>query len=276
MKTPFPLSVRLFLEQNSVEFGISGNRITIPHKGLTIELISISKDGAPEIKTITSLPKESETPINSTHKEQVITIYEDLWYSKGEVIKNRLLAILGRGEAIFARKCSVAAISAESASKFLDNNHLLGSTRSKYRYGLFYKKYLVAVATFSQSRPMRRESGIISSFEWVRYASAGSARVVGGMGRLMDYFVKEVKPQEIMTYADIDWSYGDVYKKLGFKFAGETKPIEFYVDRETMERVSVKKLRSDRKYRAPEFNEENYILIVNSGNLKFLRTFTLL
>jgi len=99
---------------------------------------------------------------------------------------------------------------------------------------------------------------------------------VGGMGRLMDCFVKEVKPQEIMTYADIDWSYGDVYKKLGFKFAGETKPIEFYVDRETMERVSVKKLRSDRKYRAPEFNEENYILIINSGNLKFLRTFALL
>jgi hypothetical protein len=276
MNTPFPLSVILFLEQNSIEYCFSGNRITILHKGLTIEVISISKDGAPEIETVTSLTKESETPINSTYKEQVITIYEDLWHTKGEVIKNRILAILGRGEAIFARKCTVSAISAESASKFLDKNHLLGSTRSKYRYGLFYKKKLVAVATFSQSRPIRRESGIISSFEWVRYASAGSARVVGGMGRLMDCFVKEVKPQEIMTYADIDWSYGDVYKKLGFKFAGETKPIEFYVDRETMERVSVKKLRSDRKYRAPEFNEENYILIINSGNLKFLRTFALL
>jgi hypothetical protein len=268
--------VRLFLEQNSIKFCFSGNKFTIPHNGLTIELISISKDGAREIDTVTSLAKKSENPTDITHKEQVVTIYEDLWHTKGEVIKSRLLAILGKGEAIFARKCTVAAISAESASKFLDNNHLLGSTKSKYRYGLFYKKNLVAVATFSQSRPMRRESGIISSFEWVRYAGAGSARVVGGMGRLMDCFVKEVKPQEIMTYADIDWSYGDVYKKLGFKFAGETKPIEFYVDRETMERVSVKKLRSDRKYRAPEFNEENYILIVNSGNLKFLRTFALL
>lgn len=276
MNTSFLLSVCSFLESNSVEHSFFGNRITIGHPEVTIKVVSISEDKAKEIEANTSLSNESKSAVNCGHKEQVITIYEDLWQTKNEIIKSRLLATLGRGEVIFARKCTVAAISEEIASKFLDKNHLLGSARCRYRYGLFFKKSLVAVATFSQARPMIRESGVLSSFEWVRYASLGSARVVGGMGRLMDYFVKMAEPQEIMTYADIDWSCGDVYKKLGFKFAGETKPIEFYVHKKTMKRVSVKKIRSDRKYRAPEFNKDDYTLVVNSGNLKFLRTFALL
>ncbi|MDP3436081.1 MAG: hypothetical protein Q8S04_02440 [Bacteroidales bacterium] len=276
MNTSFPLALCSFLESNSVEHSFSGNRITIMHPEVTIKVVSISEDGAKEIEANISLPNESKSAVYSVHKEKVITIYEDLWQTKNEVIKSRLLAILGRGEVIFARKCTVAAISADSASLFLENNHLLGSARCRYRYGLFYKKSLVAVATFSQARPMTRENGVLSSFEWVRYASLGSARVVGGMGRLMDYFVKMVEPQEIMTYADIDWSCGDVYKKLGFKFSELTKPIEFYVHKKNMTRVSLKKIRSDRKYRAPEFNQEDYTLVVNSGNLKFLRTFTIL
>lgn len=276
MNTSFPLALCSFLESNSVEYSFSGSRITILHPTLTIKVVSIREDGAKEIEANTSFQIEIKSAVNSGHKEQVITIYEDLWQAKNEVIKSRLLAILGKGEVIFARKCTVAAISAESASLFLENNHLLGSARCRYRFGLFYKKSLVAVATFSQARPMTRENGVLSSFEWVRYASLGSARVVGGMGRLMDYFVKMVEPQEIMTYADIDWSCGDVYKKLGFKFAGVTNPIEFYVHIKTMKRISVKKIRSDRKYRAPEFNKDDYTLIVNSGNLKFLRTFALL
>jgi len=276
MNTSFHLALCSFLESNSVEFILSGSRVIISHQGLTIKIVSISEDGAREIESNTSFPNEIKSAVNSGHKEQVITIYEDLWQTKNEIIKSRLLATFGRGEVIFARKCTVCVISAESASLFLENNHLLGSARCKYRYGLFYKKSLVAVATFSQARPMTRENGVLSSFEWVRYASLGSARVVGGMGRLMDYFVKMVEPQEIMTYADIDWSCGDVYKKLGFKYTDRTNPIEFYVHKKTMKRVSLKKIRSDRKYRAPEFNQEDYTLVVNSGNLKFLRTFTLL
>lgn len=276
MNTSFLLDLCSFLESNSVEFSFSESRVTITHQRLTIKIVSISEDGAREIEANTSLSNESKLAVSSGHKEQVITIYEDLWQTKNKVIKSRLLAILGKGEVIFARKCTVSVICAESASKFLENNHLLGSASCKYRYGLFYKKSLVAVATFSQARPMTRENGVLSSFEWVRYASLGSARVVGGMGRLLDYFVKIVAPQEIMTYADIDWSCGDVYKKLGFKFTERTKPIEFYVHKKTMTRVSVKKIRSDCKYRAPEFNQEDYTLVVNSGNLKFLRTFTLL
>ena len=77
---------------------------------------------------------------------------------------------------------------------------------------------LVAVAMFSAPRPMERGSKVVQSYEWVRYASIGNYRVVGGMGKLMSFFIGKLSPDEIMSYADKDWSDGDVYKKLGFVY----------------------------------------------------------
>ncbi len=264
MKTSCISGIKYFLEGHSIDCQIYGNFILFKEHDFILNVTEGS------VKT--GEYKDNE----EFAKNRIIRIYEDLWYTKGDIIKNRLLANLNRGGVIFARRCTVNVLDSHTASGFLESNHMLGSSKCRFRYGLYHKNQLVAVATFSQSRPMTRESVVLSSFEWVRYASLGSVRVVGGMGRLLDYFVKTIEPQEIMTYADIDWSNGDAYKKLGFKFVGQTEPIEFYVNKKSMQRVSLKKLRSDRKYRAPEFNKEDYTLIVNSGNLKFIRTFALL
>ncbi|MFA6770511.1 MAG: hypothetical protein WCR71_04990, partial [Bacteroidales bacterium] len=211
-----------------------------------------------------------------------IKIYEDLWFTKGDIIRNRLRALLGKGEVVFARKCRVAKIDVQMAREFLDNNHILGYSRAKYFYALFYSKKLVAVASFSASRPMKRDGRVVNSFEWVRYASLGSSRIVGGMGRLLSIFVEQEKPQEIMSYADLDWGGGNAYKKLGFKLIGKTAPLKFMIDPKTHQRHSLKKLLRDHKYnkeckyRDQELNDKQFILLLNSGNLKFLRSFTFL
>ncbi len=211
-------------------------------------------------------------------KEASITIYEDEWYTKYKLITGRLLANLGRQKTIYARKCVVKKISNDEARVFLEKNHLLGYVKCRYNYGLFLLtakhsssgEELVAVSCFSASRPIERDGQIIDSYEWVRYASVVGFRVVGGMGRLMNLFVEEQSPQEIMSYSDKDWGDGAVYKQLGFEFHSETEPIEFVINTDTYERVSIKKLRSDRKYRAPEQLGSEWISLRNQGNLKFL------
>ena len=75
-------------------------------------------------------------------------------------------------------------------------------------------------------------------------------RVAGGMGKLLNCFVNEQSPQEIMSYADRDWSEGDVYKKLGFRFAGYTPPIDFVINPETFVRISIKKVPCTAQYGA--------------------------
>jgi len=53
--------------------------------------------------------------------------------------------------------------------------------------------------------------------------------VVGGASKLLKYFIKTYSPKRIISYADKDWSIGQLYQKLGFKMVSETKPDYKYI-----------------------------------------------
>ena len=50
------------------------------------------------------------------------------------------------------------------------------------------------------------------------------------MGRLLKTFIKDVQPDDIMSYADLEWSEGKVYEQLGFTLEGPKAPVCFQVD----------------------------------------------
>ena len=129
---------------------------------------------------------------------------------------------------VFARNCTVRRIDKDTAAVFLNDNHRFGDASCRYRYGMFTKRTtgfsetsmpaatLVAVSEFSNARKMRDGS---RSYEWVRYASLKDMRVVGGMGKMLDAFVEEIRPDDVMSYAaDCD---GDAYRVLGFEYEGK-------------------------------------------------------
>ncbi|GEM_PF-625298 len=236
---PFCEDFSAFLQSAGIEFSKENH--------LTFQIMSQN--------SVIRLVEAGFNQVNSLTEESVIiksciTIYEDEWATKRKIIINRLLAIFGRGKTVFARNCSVREISTEQAKMFLDENHMLGYARSRYKYGLCTKKTegdlspdtLVCVATFSEPRIMIRGGVPVESFEWVRYASLDALRVNGGMGKLMSHFIKQIRPAEIMSYADIDWSTGFSYEKLGFKLLERTKPIEFFVERSLMKRYTRQQL----------------------------------
>ncbi len=77
---------------------------------------------------------------------------------------------------------------------------------------------LAAVSQFSASRRMKDGS---RSCEWVRYASLKGYRVQGGMGKMLEHFLEEVAPDDVMSYSDpLSADGGEVYEKLGFKSEG--------------------------------------------------------
>lgn len=142
---------------------------------------------------------------------------------------------LGRLPSIFARNCTVRRIDKGTAAAFLAANHRMGDASARYRIGLFVSRHsgnaetalpegtLVAVATFSSARTMRDGS---RSFEWVRYASVSGWRVVGGMGKVLEFFCRTVCPDDIMTYVPLsgdessDEAAGESYLSLGFASEG--------------------------------------------------------
>jgi len=89
------------------------------------------------------------------------------------------------------------------------------------------------------------------------------------MGKLLKYFIDKHSPDEIMSYADKDWSDGNVYRKLGFKYSCDTEPIDFFVDRNSMERIPAKKILRDKRYDPQDDLCKKYFPLRNQGNLKF-------
>jgi hypothetical protein len=159
---------------------------------------------------------------------QLIHIFEDEWLHKQNIVKSRLLNILGLiKNKIYARKTEIKEISSIQAKNFLDNNHLQGFTNSTIRIGLFYDNELISVMLFNKPR-----LGIGSSYdgyELTRFANKLNTSVIGGASKLLKHFINTYQPKEIISYADRRWSQGDLYKKLGFIETHINKPNYWYV-----------------------------------------------
>jgi hypothetical protein len=209
---------------------------------------------------------------------QLIIICEDRWITKKDVVCWRILSHLGKFVRIHGRLCEIRRVTKIQANEFLLQNHLYDSPQAKYKYGLFYKNQLVAVATFSGGRPVVRNGTTYRSYELVRFANYRNYSVRGGIGKLVSHFIAEQNPDDIMSYADVDWSAGQSYAKLGFKFIEYTEPQKFYIDIKTCQRYYPKKIP---QYIIDKFSQQSLPLdnflskhdiftIYNSGNKKYL------
>lgn len=196
--------------------------ILIDEKGLTFQLHVIDSYAS----RIFKCPE----PVHVVH------LWEDQWKHKRDIVESRVLSLLGRTKRIHARLTEVKKLSKPEMVGFLEENHLSVPVTGKHKYGLVYKEELVAVATFSASCPVHRDGEVYRSHELLRFCNRNGTTVVGGLSKLIKHFIKMHDPDDIMSYADLDWSKGESYTRLGFKKIGELPPQTFYVDPGTLER----------------------------------------
>lgn len=192
-----------------------------------------------------SMISEAGSPIHG-HEDfspagmKVVIVAEDLWRSRPEMMKPRLLAQFGIFRSVFARNTEVRRIDRPAAGRFLERCHTYGDAAARYRYGLFGPgDELLAVAFFSSPRVWNKPEGVVKSCEWVRYASLPDVRVTGGMGKVLKAFTEEVRPDDVMSYADMEWTDGSVYRRLGFTEESLRSPVLFAVDPVTYMRTPV-------------------------------------
>ncbi|MFI5221684.1 MAG: hypothetical protein ACHQK8_05120 [Bacteroidia bacterium] len=199
-------------------------------------------------------------------KNKLVHLWEDVWRSEKELVQLRILAICGRSKRIHARQTEGIRLDKSEAEKFLIVNHLQKYTTAYFKYGLKLKNQLVAVCTFSKSRIMTDSSALYRSYELVRYASLRGTTVTGGLSKLLKCFINEHHPAHLMTYADRDWSSGESYKKIGFKWIENTPPQLFFIHPLKMIRQYPQRLNQTEE----ELLNSGYIKIYNSGNAKFI------
>ncbi|MCA6078868.1 hypothetical protein [Fulvivirga sedimenti] len=168
--------------------------------------------------------------LDAHSSERWVILWEDIWHHREAIAESRILSFEGNTLRIHGRKCSVKSISDDRCNEFLDQNHLMGSTSAKYRYGLFYQGELVSVATFGRSVPVSREDTEVQSHELIRFCHKMGYHVSGGLSKLIEHFKRMQKPEDIFTSVDREWSEGSGYARIGFREISRTKPLCFYVD----------------------------------------------
>lgn len=168
---------------------------------------------------------------------QLIHIFEDEWIYKKDIVKSRLLSIIGLySNTIYARKCLIKEIDNNQYMEFENNTHLQGYSQASIRLGLFYDNELISVMSFSKYRIALGSKPKENEYELIRFSNKLNTKVIGGASKLFHYFIKKYKPVKIISYCDKRWSEGKLYTKLNFNKVKDTDPNYWYVNCHTNQR----------------------------------------
>lgn len=211
---------------------------------------------------------------------QLVHLWQDCWVAKQAIVRSRIAALSGSFIRIHARQTEVRRVTKDVAFHFFTTVHMQGFVNGRYHYGLYCDGRLVAMASFSAGRQMLRNSMIVRSFELLRYANLLHHRVTGGLGKLIARFVTDVRPDDIMTYSDLDWGTGNGYRTLNFEQIAVTQPQTFWIHPLEMIRYCSCRLphqltdefqQQEKHGNIDDFlKNTGYVKIYNAGNLKYL------
>lgn len=210
---------------------------------------------------------------------KLIQIFEDEWFNKKDIVLSRLFNILGITEnKIYARKCEIKEVDTKTALKFLELNHIQGKLGSKIRVGLYYNNELVSLMTFGELRKNLGSTKIENTYELLRFCNKINSTVIGSASRLLKYFENNFYPNQIISYADLRWSSGELYDKLNFKLVHQSEPNYFYTkglireNRFKYRKSELVKQGYDKNKTEKEImNELGFSRIYDAGTLKYLK-----
>jgi len=196
---------------------------------------------------------------------RIIHIWEDSWMIKNKIIKSQIRNWLNLTEnKIFARKCYVREIGdSKIVTKFLEENHIQGKVASCLKLGLYYGDELVSLMTFDHYEGRKKiEDG---GWNINRFCNKIDYNIIGGASKLFKYFLNNYNVNRVISYADRDWSDGNLYKILGFKKVSSSDPDYKYI----IEGVRVHKSRFRKSNTGISENKLNINKIWDCGKIKW-------
>ena len=208
--------------------------------------------------------------------EPSVVIWEDLWTTKNALMRSRLLSMFGKTRRIHARECEVQPLTKPQLFAYLKQHHLHVPTAAKTKLGLVREGELVAVASFGKQCPIDRDGRRWQSAELIRFCNATGTTVVGGLSKLIKHYTRTFSPEDIMTYADREWSSGGSYRRLKFKEVGVREGQTFWVQPGTLQRfyphehAAVQQEAGLDYWNEESLLEQGWTRLRNRGSLKFI------
>jgi len=204
--------------------------IYVPEKNLAIEFDGLYYHSYSEVPESSDKFKHRRKTLKC--KEigiKLFHIFENEWLDpvKREIWKSILSSkMIDPAVVVYGRDTKVKELGTTEAKVFLLENHLQGFSPATKYYGLYKDTNLVMVVTLKLYK-----DGL---WELTRFCSKKNTKIIGGASKLLSYFEKNVDWNIIYTFADLRYSYGDLYKKLGFDLSDEVGVSYYYTDRKTV------------------------------------------
>jgi hypothetical protein len=202
----------------------------------------------------------------------LVQLWEDVWTTKPAQVLNRLHSLLGKNRRIHGRKTVIVQLDKKQSDSFLLEHHIQGPVLARYKFGLQYENELVAVATFSATRLMNNKASGYRSSEMIRFASKQGYTVTGGLTKLLKHFAVFAKTNDIMSYADRDWSTGKGYQSAGFTLESLVPPLFLWFDPVTNKRYLPQRIPGNTAVDDPAQTAValGFFKVFNTGSLKYI------
>ena len=201
---------------------------------------------------------------------RIIHIWEDDWVYKMDIVKSIIINLLNiTKNKIYARNCLIKNVSTLEAKEFLNKNHILGFVGSNIKIGLYHNGELVSYMSFDTFEGRKK----MSPNEWNlnRFCNKLETNVIGGASKLLSHFINNNVINRIISYADKDFSIGNLYYKLGFKLVNDSRcDYKYVVGDKRIHKSRYRKKRLKTELVESHFMEKNNIYkIYDCGKLKF-------
>jgi hypothetical protein len=163
------------------------------------------------------------------HDIRYVQIWEDDWKNRQDVVKKFIINLIGKTKRIGARKTTIVELSQPEFTKFMDLNHMQGSTVSSVRLGLVYDGEIVAAMGFKETASNTKMK---NGFELNRFANTN---VNGAFAKLFKHFVSLRNPQFVSSFGDLEIidKRKNVYLSNGFVQHAVIDPDYRYYDYRT-------------------------------------------
>ena len=172
----------------------------------------------------------NKTKLCEANGIRLFHIFENDWKNRKTQILNFIKTIIGKNRInVAARKCTLTITEpTKECVKFMDDNHIQGSTNSLVYFNLLYNNELVASMTAAR----HHRQGIDASYIVLsRLCFKDGYNVQGGASKLFKAFKQwsiDNGYTKIISWSDNSFTQGNIYKVLGFELEDNLPPDYFY------------------------------------------------
>ena len=198
---------------------IPEKKIAIEFNGLMYHSIGIQFPAQTDNRLVTY--HKMKTDLCREKGIQLLHIYESEWLTHPDRWKSVISYKLGISSLrIHARSCEIR--EEKPDTDFLAQYHLQGPSSANIAFNLYYKGDIVATMTFGKPRYNKKVT-----WELHRFCVKSGFSIPGAASRLLKHF-RQKYPGSIVSYANLRWSDGSLYKKLGFTQISVSEPSYYY------------------------------------------------